>query len=159
VVYQLNINGTVREVDAPENMPLLWVLRQELDLVGTKFGCGAGLCGACTVHVDGKARRSCQMPVGSVGAQKITTIEQIGATEIGAKLQEAWLQVDVMQCGYCQAGQIMSATALLNAAPKPTVAQIHQAMAGNICRCACYNRIAEAIQIAAGMPQETQDAA
>jgi len=159
VAYQLTINGKQREVDAPANMPLLWVLRQELGLVGTKFGCGAGLCGACTVHVDGKARRSCQIPVGTIGAQKITTIEQIGATEMGAKLQAAWLQVDVMQCGYCQAGQIMSATALLNATPKPTTAQIQQAMAGNICRCACYNRIEQAIHIAAGAPEETHDAA
>ena len=159
MAYQLTINGKQREVDAPANMPLLWVLRQELGLVGTKFGCGAGLCGACTVHVDGKARRSCQIPVGTIGAQKITTIEQIGATEMGAKLQAAWLQVDVMQCGYCQAGQIMSATALLNTTPKPTTAQIQQAMAGNICRCACYNRIEEAIHIAAGTSKETHDAA
>lgn len=159
MAYQLTINGKQREVDAPANMPLLWVLRQELGLVGTKFGCGAGLCGACTVHVDGKARRSCQIPVGTIGAQKITTIEQIGATEMGAKLQAAWLQVDVMQCGYCQAGQIMSATALLNTTPKPTTAHIQQAMAGNICRCACYNRIEEAIHIAAGGSKEAQDAA
>ena len=159
MAYQLTINGKQREVDAPASMPLLWVLRQELGLVGTKFGCGAGLCGACTVHVDGKARRSCQIPVGTIGAQKITTIEQIGATEMGAKLQAAWLQVDVMQCGYCQAGQIMSATALLNATPKPTTAQIQQAMAGNICRCACYNRIEQAIHIAAGTSEETHDAA
>ena len=154
--YKLNINGTVREVDAPEDMPLLWVLRQELGLVGTKFGCGAGLCGACTIHVDGKAQRSCQLRVGTVGTRKITTIEHIGETEVGAKLQDAWLQVDVMQCGYCQAGQIMSASALLATTPKPTLAQIHQAMEGNICRCACYNRIGEAIQIAAGMTGETQ---
>ena len=159
MAYQLNINGKTREVDAPETMPLLWVLRQELGLVGTKFGCGAGLCGACTVHVDGKARRSCQIPVGTIGAQKITTIEQVGATETGARLQQAWLQVDVMQCGYCQAGQIMSATALLNTTPKPTTAQIQQAMAGNICRCACYHRIEEAIHLAAGGTKETHDAA
>ena len=158
-MISLTINGQQREVDAPDTMPLLWVLRQELGLVGTKFGCGAGLCGACTVHVDGKARRSCQIPIGTIGTQKITTIEQVGATEMGARLQAAWLQVDVMQCGYCQAGQIMSATALLNATPKPTTAQIHQAMAGNICRCACYNRIEEAIHIAAGSPKETHDAA
>ena len=157
--YKLNINGAVREVDAPEDMPLLWVLRQELGLVGTKFGCGAGLCGACTVHVDGQARRSCQIKVGTVGAQKITTIEHIGETPIGAKLQDAWLQIDVMQCGYCQAGQIMSATALLAATPKPTATQINAAMAGNICRCACYNRISEAIEIAAGMSKEKPHAA
>jgi len=158
-MISLTINGQQREVDAPDNMPLLWVLRQELGLVGTKFGCGAGLCGACTVHVDGKARRSCQIPIGTIGAQKITTIEHIGTTEMGARLQEAWLKVDVMQCGYCQAGQIMSATALLNMTPKPTTGQIQQAMAGNICRCACYNRIEEAIHIAAGDARETQDAA
>ena len=158
MAYRLTINGTTREVDAPDNMSILRVLRQELRLVGTKFGSGAGLCGACTVHVDGKARRSCQIPVGTIGAQKITTIEQIGATETGAKLQAAWLQVDVMQCGYCQAGQIMSATALLNTTPQPTTAQIQQAMAGNICRCACYHRIEEAIHIAAGS-KETHDAA
>jgi isoquinoline 1-oxidoreductase alpha subunit len=159
VGYTLNINGTEREVDAPEDMPLLWVLRQELDMVGTKFGCGAGLCGACTVHVDGVAQRSCQTPVGTVGTQKITTIEHIGQTEIGASLQNAWLQVDVMQCGYCQAGQIMSASALLAKTPKPTMAQIHTAMEGNICRCACYNRIGEAIQIAASTIGEKQRAA
>lgn len=157
--YKLNINGAVREVDAPEDMPLLWVLRDELDMVGTKFGCGAGLCGACTVHVDGQAQRSCQLPVGAVGASKIMTIEHVGETEIGAKLQQAWLQVDVMQCGYCQAGQIMSASALLATNPKPNMAQINAAMEGNICRCACYNRISEAIQIAAAGIGETKRAA
>jgi len=155
--YRLNINGTDRTVDAPADMPLLWVLRNELNMVGTKFGCGAGLCGACTVHIDGQAQRSCQMPVGNIGKGKITTIEHISETAIGAKLQEAWLQIDVMQCGYCQAGQIMSATALLNTTPQPTIDQINDAMQGNICRCACYNRIQEAIHIAAGM-KETQDA-
>ena len=105
--YRLNINGKIRDVDVPEDMPLLWVLRDELGMVGTKFGCGAGLCGACTVHVDGAAQRSCQTPVSTVGASKITTIEQIGQTAMGAKLQSAWLEIDVMQCGYCQAGQIM----------------------------------------------------
>jgi isoquinoline 1-oxidoreductase alpha subunit len=157
--YKLNINGAVREVDAPEDMPMLWVLRQELGMVGTKFGCGAGLCGACTVHVDGVAQRSCQLPVGTVGNQKITTIEHVGETAIGAKLQDAWLQVDVMQCGYCQAGQIMSASALLATTPKPSTAQINEAMEGNICRCACYNRISEAIRIAAGITGETHRAA
>jgi isoquinoline 1-oxidoreductase alpha subunit len=152
--YQLNINGTTRDVDVPGNMPLLWVLRDELGLVGTKFGCGAGLCGACTVHLDGAAQRSCQLPVSAIGASKITTIEQIGETPIGAKLQSAWLEIDVMQCGYCQAGQIMSASALLHQTPKPSIGQINAAMAGNICRCACYNRIQSAIQIAAGVRPE-----
>ena len=147
--YRLNINGKVREVDVPEDMPLLWVLRDELGMVGTKFGCGAGLCGACTVHVDGAAQRSCQTPVGTVGASKITTIEQIGQTAMGAKLQSAWLEIDVMQCGYCQAGQLMNASALLARNPKPSNDQIESAMAGNICRCACYTRIRDAIALAA----------
>jgi isoquinoline 1-oxidoreductase subunit alpha len=153
--YRLNINGVVRQVDVPQEMPLLWVLRDELGLVGTKFGCGKGLCGACTVHVDGVAQRSCQLQVGSVGRAKIHTIEHIGGTEVGARLQQAWLQIDVMQCGYCQAGQIMSACALLEQTAKPSNDQINTAMAGNICRCACYNRIRSAIRIAAGMEEET----
>ena len=158
-MIKFNVNGKAQSVDAVPEMPLLWVLRDVLGMTGTKFGCGAGLCGACTVHVDGQARRSCQIRVGTVGAQKITTIEHIGETPIGAKLQDAWLQIDVMQCGYCQAGQIMSATALLAATPKPTATQINAAMAGNICRCACYNRISEAIEIAAGMREEKPHAA
>jgi len=149
--YRLMINGKLREVDAPADMPLLWVLRDELGMVGTKFGCGAGLCGACTVHVDGQAQRSCQTPIANVGKSKITTIEQIGTTAIGAKLQEAWVEIDVMQCGYCQAGQIMSASALLAKTPRPTKDQIQEAMEGNICRCACYTRIEQGIRIAAGM--------
>jgi isoquinoline 1-oxidoreductase alpha subunit len=152
--YRLNINGAERLVDVPAEMPLLWVLRNELGLVGTKFGCGRGFCGACTVHVNGTAQRSCQLPVGSVGPAKIHTIEHIGETAIGARLQRAWLQIDVMQCGYCQAGQIMSACALLGQTAQPSNAQIDSAMAGNICRCACYNRIRDAIRIAAGMEAE-----
>ena len=152
--YTLTINGRKQQVDAPEDMPLLWVLRDELGMLGTKFGCGVGACGACTVHVDGQARRSCLLPVGKVGAAKITTIEQVGATPVGARLQQAWVQLDVPQCGYCQAGQIMSAAALLARTPKPTREQVTAGMAGNICRCATYTRILEAIQIAAGA-QET----
>ena len=152
--YRLTINGAVRHVDVPSEMPLLWVLRDELGLVGTKFGCGKGLCGACTVHVDGAAKRSCQLPVGSIGHARIQTIEHIGATAIGARLQQAWLEIDVMQCGYCQAGQIMSACALLGQVAEPSDDQINSAMAGNICRCGCYNRIRSAIRIAAGMEGE-----
>lgn len=148
----LSINGAARSVDAPDDMPLLWVLRDELNMVGTKFGCGAGLCGACTVHMDGAAVRSCQTPlgaVGAVGAAKITTIEGVGETPIGAAVQKAWVAVDAPQCGYCQAGQIMSASALLAATPKPTRTQITQGMSGNLCRCASYHRIMEAIELAA----------
>jgi isoquinoline 1-oxidoreductase subunit alpha len=151
--YRLDINGAIRQVDVPPEMPLLWVLRNELGLVGTKYGCGKGLCGACTVHVDGAAQRSCQLPVGRVGAAKIHTIEFIGGTPVGARLQQAWLKIDVMQCGYCQAGQIMSACALLGESGKPSNDQINAAMAGNICRCGCYNRIRSAIRIAAGMEE------
>jgi isoquinoline 1-oxidoreductase subunit alpha len=153
--YRLNINGAIREVDVTAEMPLLWVLRDELGLIGTKYGCGKGLCGACTVHVDGAVQRSCQLPVGRVAEAKIHTIEHIGNTEIGARLQEAWLKIDVMQCGYCQAGQIMSACALLGQTARPNDAQINSAMAGNICRCGCYNRIRSAIRIAAGLKEET----
>lgn len=152
--YRLNINGAVRQVDAPADMPLLWVLRDELGLLGTKYGCGRGLCGACTVHVNGAAQRSCQLPVGRVGEAKVHTIEHIGTSEMGARLQQAWLKIDVMQCGYCQAGQIMSACALLGKAAHPSDEQINSAMTGNICRCGCYNRIRSAIRIAAGMEEE-----
>ena len=152
--YRLDINGTVRQVDVPPEMPLLWVLRGELGLVGAKYGCGVGLCGACTVHVDGAAERSCQLPVSRVGAARVHTIEHIGSTAIGERLQQAWLKIDVMQCGYCQAGQIMSACALLGRIAQPNDAEINAAMAGNICRCGCYNRIRSAIRIAAGMAEE-----
>ncbi len=152
--YRLDINGAIREVDAPPEMPLLWVLRGELGLLGTKYGCGVGLCGACTVHVDGAAQRSCQLPVGRVGHAKIHTIEHIGATAAGERLQQAWLKIDVMQCGYCQAGQIMSACALLGRTAQPSEAEINAAMAGNLCRCGCYNRIRSAIRIAAGLEEE-----
>jgi isoquinoline 1-oxidoreductase subunit alpha len=152
--YRLDVNGAVREVDVPPEMPLLWVLRGELGLLGAKYGCGAGLCGACTVHVDGAAQRSCQLPVSQVGAARIHTIEHIGTTATGKRLQQAWLKIDVMQCGYCQAGQIMSACALLGRTARPNDAEINAAMAGNICRCGCYNRIRSAIRIAAGMEEE-----
>ena len=153
--YRLDINGAIRQVDVPPDMPLLWVLRDELGLVGTKYGCGRGLCGACTVHVNGAAQRSCQLPVSKVGHAKVHTIEHIGATAIGARLQQAWLKIDVMQCGYCQAGQIMSACALLGRVAQPSNDQINSAMGGNICRCGCYHRIRTAIRIAAGT--ETED--
>lgn len=149
--YQLHVNGQAHTVDVPGEMPLLWVLRDSLGLVGTKFGCGMALCGACTVHLDGRAVRSCQLPVSGVGEAKVTTIEAIGASEVGAKLQKAWLDIDVMQCGYCQAGQIMTAAALLANTPKPDNEQIRSGMAGNLCRCACYNRIETAVRMAAGL--------
>lgn len=145
----LSVNNERHEADVPPDMPLLWVLRDVLGLTGTKFGCGMALCGACTVHVDGKAVRSCVVPVGTIGQRAITTIEAIGATPNGAKVQKAWLNLEVIQCGYCQSGQIMSATALLDAIPRPGDADINAAMAGNICRCGTYVRIREAIKRAA----------
>jgi isoquinoline 1-oxidoreductase alpha subunit len=147
--FQLNVNGTVRNVDVDSDTPLLWVLRDVLGMTGTKFGCGMALCGACTVHVDGAATRSCITPVDSLGSAKITTIEAIGATPIGGKVQKAWLDREVVQCGYCQSGQIMSAAALLADNPHPTDSDIDDAMSGNICRCGTYVRIREAIKQAA----------
>ena len=152
MAYSISVNGKPRTVDVEADMPLLWVLRDELDLKGSKFGCGVGLCGACTVHLDGKPVRSCITPVSAVGKQAVRTIEGVGATPVGAKVQKAWLDHDVIQCGYCQAGQIMSATALLAAKPKPTDADIDGAMQGNACRCATYVRIRAAIKAAAGLP-------
>src|ERR1700740_3054950 len=145
----LQINGQSHTVDAPDDMPLLWVLRDLVGLTGTKFGCGIAQCGACTVHMDGKPVRSCLLSAGSVGARAITTIEAIGATPNGTKVQKAWLDLEVIQCGYCQSGQIMSATALLDAIPHPDDADIDAAMAGNICRCGTYVRIRQAIKRAA----------
>jgi isoquinoline 1-oxidoreductase alpha subunit len=145
----LNVNGQPHDADVPADMPLLWVLRDVLALTGTKFGCGIAQCGACTVQVDGVAVRSCLLPVGNVGGRKITTIEGIGATATGAKVQKAWLDLEVIQCGYCQSGQIMSASALLATKPNPDDADIDAAMAGNICRCGTYVRIREAIKKAA----------
>lgn len=146
----LLINGEPRNVDVSPDMPLLWVLRDVLGLTGTKFGCGVAQCGACTVHIAGAAVRSCVVPVSAVGNHPITTVEAVGATPGGAKVQKAWLDLEVIQCGYCQSGQIMSATALLNAIPRPTDADIDAAMAGNICRCGTYVRIRQAIKCAAG---------
>ena len=145
----LNINGESKDVDAPADMPLLWVLRDLLGLTGTKFGCGIAQCGACTVHLDGAPVRSCLLPVGSIGQRKVTTIEAVGATPTGAKVQRAWLDLEVIQCGYCQSGQIMSAAALLAATPNPDDSDIDAAMAGNICRCGTYVRIRDAIKQAA----------
>jgi len=148
----LAVNGEHREVEVPPEMPLLWVLRDVLGLTGTKFGCGIAQCGACTVHLDGKPVRSCLLPVSAIGTRAITTIEAIGKTPNGAKVQKAWLDLEVIQCGYCQSGQIMSATALLDATPHPQDADIDAAMAGNICRCGTYVRIRQAIKQAAGQP-------
>ena len=150
--FTLNVNGESRSVDVDAKTPLLWVLRDELELKGTKFGCGMSLCGACTVHVDGTPVRACMTPVSTVGQAKITTIEGVGATPLGARVQAAWLDVDVVQCGYCQAGQIMSATALLARNAAPSDADIDAAMTGNICRCGTYTRIRAAIKRAAGLP-------
>jgi isoquinoline 1-oxidoreductase subunit alpha len=146
--YQLNVNGETREVDAPEDMPLLWVLRDLLDLTGTKYGCGIGQCRACTVHVDGTAIFSCQIPVSSVGGAVITTIEGL-APERKEPLVAAWEVEDVPQCGYCQPGQLMSAAALLARTPRPTDEDIDAGMNGNLCRCGTYNRIRKAIHRAA----------
>ncbi len=149
-MIDLQVNGEARRVDAEPGTPLLWVLRDTLGMTGTKFGCGAALCGACTVHLDGQAVRSCATPVSAAVGKKITTIEAVGATPVGQKVQAAWAALDVPQCGYCQSGQIMSATALLASKPAPTDADIDQAMAGNICRCGTYPRIRAAIHMAAG---------
>ena len=149
MAFTLKINGTPHEVDVDDDTPLLWVLRDVLGMTGTKFGCGQALCGACTVHLDGQPVRSCQTPVESVGGSAITTIEAIGKTPQGAALQKAWLDLEVVQCGYCQSGQIMSAAALLAATPKPSDADIDSAMSGNICRCGTYGRIRAAIKQAA----------
>jgi isoquinoline 1-oxidoreductase alpha subunit len=148
-MLEMTVNGAAHQVDVPPDMPLLWVLRDVLGLTGTKFGCGIAQCGACTVHVDGAPLRSCQLPVGSLGGRAVTTIEAIGATPAGAKVQRAWLDHEVIQCGYCQSGQIMSAAALLATTPAPDDADIDAAMAGNICRCGTYVRIREAIRKAA----------
>ena len=142
----LLVNGEPRSVDAPDDMPLLWVLRDLIGLTGTKFGCGIAQCGACTVHVDGQPVRSCRLPLGAVGGRAITTIEGVGKTDAGARVQKAWLDLEVVQCGYCQSGQIMSAAALIASTPNPDDSDINAAMAGNICRCGTYVRIRAAIK-------------
>jgi isoquinoline 1-oxidoreductase alpha subunit len=149
MAFTIKVNGKTHNLDVDGDTPLLWVLRDVLGMTGTKFGCGMALCGACTVHIDGVATRSCQTPIDSVGKSEVMTIEAIGATTAGAKIQNAWLEHEVVQCGYCQSGQIMSATALLASKPKPTDADIDEAMSGNICRCGTYVRIREAIKLAA----------
>jgi isoquinoline 1-oxidoreductase alpha subunit len=149
MAFTVNINGTQRTVDVDDDTPLLWVLRDLLGMTGTKFGCGMALCGACTVHIDGTAVRSCITTIDSIGGSKVATIEAIGDTPAGAKIQKAWLEHEVPQCGYCQSGQIMSATALLAGNAHPTDADIDDAMSGNICRCGTYVRIREAIKLAA----------
>ena len=146
----LTINGEQKTLDAPADMPLLWVLRDILGMTGTKYGCGIAQCGACTVHVDGRPVRSCVLPVGALNGRSITTIEGVAASPAGAKVQKAWLDLEVIQCGYCQSGQIMSAAALLAQKAQPTDADIDDAMTGNICRCGTYPRIRAAIHRAAG---------
>ena len=149
MAFAIKINGTTHSVDVDGDTPLLWVLRDVLGMTGTKFGCGMALCGACTVHINGEPTRSCITPIDSIGKSEITTIEAIGKTAAGATIQEAWLEREVVQCGYCQSGQIMSAAALLASKPHPTDADIDDAMSGNICRCGTYVRIREAIKLAA----------
>ena len=149
MAFTVNVNGTPRTVDVDADTPLLWVLRDVLGISGTKFGCGIALCGACTVHIDGVPVRSCVTPVGTVGGKAVTTIEAVGETPIGKALQQAWLELDVVQCGYCQSGQIMSAAALLARTPKPTDDDIDQTMSGNVCRCGTYQRVRAAIHLAA----------
>jgi isoquinoline 1-oxidoreductase subunit alpha len=148
-MIDLNINGESKAVDATPDVPLLWALRDVLGMMGTKFGCGIAQCGACSVHLDGVAVRSCVLPIGNIGARSITTIEAIGATPTGSTVQKAWLDLEVVQCGYCQSGQIMSAAALLKKTPKPNDADIDAALAGNLCRCGTYIRIRNAIKAAA----------
>ena len=149
MAFTISINGNRHSVDVDGDTPLLWILRDVLGMTGTKFGCGAALCGACTVHIDGVATRSCITPIDSIERSAVTTIEAIGATASGAKVQKAWLDHEVVQCGYCQSGQIMSASALLASNPHPTDTDIDDAMSGNICRCGTYVRIREAIKLAA----------
>jgi isoquinoline 1-oxidoreductase subunit alpha len=152
----LDINGRRQDVDVPPDTPLLWALRDELGLTGTKFGCGMALCGACTVHLDGRPVRSCSTPISAAANKKIVTIEGIGTDKIGKAVQAAWVDIGVPQCGYCQAGQVMSATALLRRKPHPSDTEIDEAMSGNICRCGTYVRIREAIKRVASMQGGTK---
>ncbi len=149
MAFTITVNGKTHSVDVDDDTPMLWVVRDVLGMTGTKFGCGMALCGACTIHLDGKPVRSCITPVSAVTGKRITTIEAIGATAAGKKIQQAWIELEVPQCGYCQSGQIMSATALLAANPKPSDADIDAAMSGNICRCGTYIRIRDGIKHAA----------
>jgi isoquinoline 1-oxidoreductase subunit alpha len=146
MAYTIEVNGLRRTIDVDGDTPLLWVLRDELDLKGSKFGCGVGLCGACTVHLVGEATRSCMTPISAVGAADVATIEGMAAHPVGRRIQSAWMDLDVPQCGYCQAGQIMSATALLSKNPHPNDHEIDEAMSGNVCRCCTYSRIRAAIK-------------
>ena len=154
MAFTITVNGRKRAVEAAADTPLLWVLRDELDLKGTKFGCGMSFCGACTVHIDGVPTRSCITPVSRIGNGSVVTIEGVGETEVGQRVKAAWLALDVMQCGYCQSGQVMAATALLTKNPKPNDRDIDEAMSGNLCRCATYTRIRAAIKQAAGLPTD-----
>jgi len=158
MAIQFTLNGKAQSVDVDPQMPLLWVLRDTLNLTGTKFGCGMALCGACTVQIDGEATRSCVTPISDVTGKKVTTIEGLSA-DVSHPVQKAWIELDVPQCGYCQSGQIMSAAALLAKNPQPTDAEVDDAMTGNICRCGTYQRIREAIQRAAQMHAARQHAA
>jgi isoquinoline 1-oxidoreductase alpha subunit len=146
---QLSVNDHIHSIDADDDTPLLWVVRDIVGLTGTKFGCGVAQCGACTVHIDGVAHRSCVTPISAVGEKKVTTIEQLGASQVGRALQKAWIDEEVVQCGYCQSGQLMQAAALLAVSPSPSDEDIDQAMSGNICRCGTYGRIRTAIKSAA----------
>lgn len=154
MIVDLEVNGESRQVDVPADMPLLWVIRDVIGLTGTKYGCGIAQCGACTVHVAGKPVRSCVLPVSAVGDRPVTTVEGVGRTPQGKATQDAWLAIEVIQCGYCQTGQIMSASALLARNPQPDDAAIDAAMSGNICRCGTYPRIRAAIKRAAGLPAD-----
>ncbi|MDE2262666.1 MAG: (2Fe-2S)-binding protein [Gammaproteobacteria bacterium] len=154
MAFTITVNGRKRTIEAQADTPLLWVLRDELDLKGTKFGCGMSFCGACTVHLDGVPTRSCITPVSRVGSASVVTIEGVGDSQVGKRVKEAWLALDVMQCGYCQSGQVMAATALLARNPRPTDRDIDEAMSGNLCRCATYTRIRAAIKQAADLPTD-----